>query len=265
VSSNDPADRGESGADAPAVAAGAVPRPWLATGTMLAAIAGGLVAWLVAETRPMHVEPRKVAMVTMGARHEGATAETSNTATIATAVRQYGAFGACLGLALGAAGGLGGHSLKRGLSAAILGAVLGAAAGAGVSFGGVPLFIRFRDSFPLSLDLVPSFLLHGAVWGAIGVASALAWGFGVGDGKAHLVRAALGGVLGVLVGTAAFEMLGAAFFATDETAEPVSTSAVSRLAARMLVSTFTGLGILAAHGARRSGPVVKGMTSPNSQ
>jgi hypothetical protein len=204
-------------------------------------------------------------MVTMGVRHEGATAETSNAAIVATAVRQYCAFGACLGLALGAAGGLGVRSPRRGLNAAILGAVLGVAAGAGASFGAVPLFLRFRDLFPLSLDLVPSFLLHGAIWGAIALGGALAWGFGAGDGKAHLLRAVLGGATGALVGTAAFEMIGAAFFATAETGEPVSTSALCRLAARILASVFTAFGILVAHGARRPGPVSPGMTSPGSR
>jgi hypothetical protein len=60
----------------------------------------------------------------------------------------------------------------------------------------------------------------------------------------------LGGAIGAVLGAAAFELVGAVFFASAATDGPISTTAASRLLARLLVSTFTAVGIVAAAGMR---------------
>jgi hypothetical protein len=216
----------------------------------VAALVAGLAAWLVGETGLVWVAPRKISMVTMGQRHLGTTAETERAAVVATAARVYGVFGAALGLALGAAAGLARRSPRGAFTAALLGAGLGGVAGFGASYGLVPLFFRYRDAF--ATDLITSMLLHGAVWAAVGSSAALALGVGLGAGPSRLVRCVIGGALGALIGAAAFEVLGAVFFANDDTGEPVSTSAGSRLLARLLVAAFIALGTSAGFGARRA-------------
>jgi hypothetical protein len=92
--------------------------------------------------------------------------------------------------------------------------------------------------------------LHGAIWGAVGGAAALALGLASGGGWPRAVRCLLGGVLGALLGTAAYEIVGAVLFATAETSEPISTTATTRLIARLLVGVFTVLGAMSGFGQR---------------
>jgi hypothetical protein len=147
-----------------------------------------------------------------------------------------------LGLTLGAAGCLTSRSPRPGLAGALSGLVLGAIAGAGTSYAGIPVFYRFRYTF--EEEIVASFLLHGAMWGAVGGAAALALGVASGGGWPRTVRCLLGGALGALLGTAVYELIGAAFFATADTSEPISTTASTRLLARLLVGSGTVLGAM---------------------
>jgi hypothetical protein len=217
----------------------------LGTWTMAAAIAAGVIAWLVGETSPVWVAAKGVPVVTQGRHHVGPTTATVEAALIATAARLHGVFGVVLGLALGAAGGPGRG--WRALAGALVGASLGLVAGLVGAYVGIPLFIGFES---VSKDLTHSLLLHGGTWGAIGVAAAIGWGVGAAGGKGQFLQAVLGGAIGALLGAAAFELVGAVFFVSAATDGPISTTPASRLLARLLVATFTAVGIVAAAGMR---------------
>jgi hypothetical protein len=231
---------------------------WLALWTIAAAIVAGLAAWLAGETSLVWVAPRKVPMVTVGQKHFGTTADTERAAIVATSARSNAAFGALLGLAFGAAGGMARRSAGGAVKAALLGAIVGGSGGYVASYCLVPVY--YRHSHRFVVDLIPSMLLHGALWGSVGALAALALGVGWGAGPSQLVRCLIGGALGAFIGTAAFDLLGAILFASDDTSEPVSTSAASRLFARMLAAVFIALGTLASFGERR--PATPRRTDP---
>jgi hypothetical protein len=230
--------------DIPGLDVAAAPRG-LALRAILAALAAGLLAWLAGESAALWVAPVKVPQVVMGQPFRASTIKTEQTAAIATAVRQYAAFGALLGLALGAVGG----PVRHAVSGALLGLALGAAAGACASFVGVPVFFRVRYSF--FDEVIPSFLLHGAIFSAIGGAAGLAFGIATGRRGGGLARAFLGGVLGALLGTAAYEIITSVLFANSDGGEPIPGSPATRMLARLLVATSTAAGVLAASSARR--------------
>jgi hypothetical protein len=224
----------------------AAPRPWLIAAAALAA----LLAWAAGETGLARVAPRQVPMVTMGTRHTGTTAETERAAVVATAARMHGIFGALLVLATSLAGSRG----KR-PAAAIAAAPLGAAVAVAATYLALFVYNRTRIADPSDdEELVRSLLMHGACWIPIGASAALSWGLAAGMGRRLLARAVLGGASGALLGTVAFEMLGALAFANDETGEPVPKSAVTRLLARILVATFAAALAAAPLGERRRAP-----------
>ncbi|HEV3341636.1 MAG TPA: hypothetical protein VG125_14820 [Pirellulales bacterium] len=257
MSSTDPADPREPGSRPPAQVFGEIPAEgqlsrWLGLWSILAAVVAGVVAWLIGETNLVWVAPKGVAQLVLGHPFTAPTAQTKQIAELATAVRLHGVFGALLGLALGAVGGLARRSRRSALTGALLGVGLGAAAGSSATVAGLPLYYRFRDSF--TSDLVPSLLMHCGIWATIGASAAVALAVGAGRGQSRLVRALLGGAMGALLGAVAFEILGAMFFANDQTGEPISTTAATRLLARLLVATFTAIGTSAAFGERRRMP-----------
>lgn len=217
--------------------------PGLTVWLFAAALAAGLLAWLAGESRPMWVAPKQVPMVTMGTRHNGTTTATEQAAIVATASRINGAFGALLGLAFGAAGGLAIRSSGKALRSAVLGAVLGAIAAGAAALVATRFFHQSRDL--IANELIASLLLHSAMWVAVALPASLAFSLGTGSRRLGIGRALLGGALGALIGTVVFEFAGAVVFPMDDTGEPISTTALSRLAARLCVALFTALGIWA--------------------
>ncbi len=115
----------------------------------------------------------------------------------------------------------------------------------GIAFVAVPLFERSRGE--VQLDLLASMLMHGAIWAAVGASAALALGVGLGVRLPRLGSGLVGGMMGGLVATTAFDMIGAVIFANDNTGEPVSLAPPSRLFALLIVATFSALGGLAAY------------------
>lgn len=223
--------------------------------TLSAATAAGLAAWLIGETKPMWVEAEKRVMMTMGTPGTVATSQTLQAAEVATAARLHGVFGGCLGLALGIAGGLASGSPRRGIRIGLLGMVCGAVVGFGASYAVVPIFYRVRDSF--SIDLIPSFLMHGVIWGCLSATAAIALAVGLGGGTSRFGRAVSGGLLGALFGAIIFEMSGAVCFANDDTGWPVSKSAASRLMARLLIAVSVAIGASVALEVRRSSRLIE--------
>ncbi len=209
---------------------------------LLAAVLAGVVAWLVGETDLVEVKPKQFLMNVMGAMTTSSTGESEMAAKVASAARVYGVLGAALGLSLGIAGYLSRRKPVKAWVPALLGAGLGALAGYATSYAGVPMFERSRLTHPV--ELMPSMLLHGSIWGAIGAACGLTFGVGAGVRPILLVRCLLGGLVGALVGTTLFETLGVVFFSSDQTGDPVSLSSGSRLLGRLLICVFSAAGVL---------------------
>ncbi len=151
----------------------------------------------------------------------------------------FGILGATLGLALGLAGGLARRSLTAALTAALAGLVLGGAAGAGVALGMIRLF--YQDYDPHSEALLLPMLVHGGIGSAIGIAAAVAFGIGLG-GRGRFLRAGLGGLLGAIVATLIFEVVGALAFPMAKTHHPVSEVSASRLLANLVVALLVAAG-----------------------
>lgn len=154
----------------------------------------------------------------------------------------YGAFGGLLGLALGVAGGLARRSVGGAVRGAVVGLILGTAAGALPSFVVMPWHWRNRYEDPATLDLLRPLLVHLGLWSAAGLAAGMAFVIGSqGFKSARLFEGALAGLVGAMVGTFVYEMVGAFLFPFDYTAEPFSATPVTRLLARLCIAGFVGL------------------------
>jgi hypothetical protein len=156
----------------------------------------------------------------------------------------FGTFGGLLGLALGLGGGLCRRSTTGAIVGALAGLILGAAAGALPALAVMPWHWRHRNDDPATLELLTPLLKHMALWSAVGLAAGLAFGIGSSGRPARLLEAALAGLLGAMLGTLAFEILGAVFFPLDHTADPFSSTSSTRLLAKLCVAGFVGLGVV---------------------
>ncbi len=166
-------------------------------------------------------------------------------ALVGNAAVAFGFLGGLLGLLLGIAGGMVRSAPRMGLTAGLLGAALGAAAGVGASMGVLPIYARaMTRPDMMDLDVAYAVLALGAVWGAVGATGGLAFGVAMGGGRRALLGMA-GGLIGGILGAAAFELIAAAAFPLDGTTQPISNSRESRLLARALVALFTSAGVAA--------------------
>lgn len=168
------------------------------------------------------------------------TLETEFAATTRNAALAFGALGACLAGALGVAGGLSRKSPQAAAIGGLSGLILGGILGAGASLTLIPplLQARYRHS---EYESFVAFVIHGAPWGLIGGAAGAALALGRKD-STSLGRTALAGVVGALIGSIAFDLLGGLFFVTAEIENPISETRISRFLARFLVC----LGVAAA-------------------
>src|SRR6185312_10846648 len=110
-------------------------------------------------------------------RERGGMAPLASQVGLRNAMTAFGALGAAMGLGFGVVGGLARRSLSRALAAAAFGAIAGAAAGAGLARLLVPIFYDHLGED----DLTYSLIVHGGVWGALGLIAGAAYGLGVGD------------------------------------------------------------------------------------
>jgi hypothetical protein len=212
--------------------------------TLTAALIAGLVTWYIGEKTLDYYTVSEAALKNLSdpgpMRREYARVIPRNLAIA------YGTLGALLGLMMGLAGGLAGRSLGRGIVATLAGALAGAAAGVGLSFALVPLF-------PTSFDQgQPSVLLmigvRGGIWASIGAVAGLALAVGLGR-QTSALKTLVGGFVGGLVGTVAFEIGNALLNALDRNDQIHPTSSNSRLLAYMTVSVLAAIGAtLAARG-----------------
>jgi hypothetical protein len=213
----------------------------------LAAGAGAaLVSWLLIEATRDSFKPG-VRTARFGAMtflvpgwEERASAVTQN------AGLALGLTGATVGLAFGLAGGLARRSARAGAMAAFLGLVLGAAGGAGAALAAVPLASRVRDRDPgnMSLEMASSLLVHGLPWAAVGGVGGLAFGIGLG-GRSRAGRGLLGGLLGAIVGTFLYEVIGALAFPGTKILDPIAATWDIRLLGQLLAVIPAAAGIAA--------------------
>jgi hypothetical protein len=206
---------------------------------LAAALFAGLSAWVSGELSGVY-------QVTIPAHLIGKIgAASSEQVRIKAAAEDRGAtfaftvLGLALGLALGGAGGLARGSAPSALKAGALGAVVGAGAAYGILQALLPLFHRFLVQLSDSV-LVPM-QLHGVLWGAIGAAGGLAYGWGL-RGPRALARPLLGGLGGALVGAFAFELIGVLMFTTSGTTQALPTTPIARLFAMLTLALSVAAG-----------------------
>jgi hypothetical protein len=208
----------------------------LRTLVAVSGIIAGLAAFGIGEATREWVPPEKVRTNFFGAVRERVTRDSPRVA-IRTAALAFGVMGLCLGGCLGITGGLARRSLPASVAGGLLGAVLGALLGAGVTLGLLPFFMQMRSQFRNN-DLVIGMLVHGVIWGPLGAAAGLAVAIGLGEPRL-IGRAVAAGFAGAVVGSVAFDVIGAFAFPLAKTDSPISQTWTSRLLARLLVSVGT--------------------------
>jgi hypothetical protein len=214
---------------------------WLAA---LGGILAGLIAFGFGETIH-HVIPVKLVLqdvMMTGKKAMFPSLETINVAKAQNAALAFGLLGLCLGAFLGLAGGLarraGGPAIKAGL----FGAITSSALAVGLCLTILPRSLRWQFDYS-DYDLLIALLTHGLIWGLLGALAGMAFAIGLGD-RRLLGRALTAGFLGAVLGTVVMELIGAAFFASAATVNPISETLPTRLMARLLVTIGTAAGLI---------------------
>lgn len=207
-----------------------------------ALVIAGLAAWAIGESKAISAPPRAVMMKLMGRDVALPTRATQEAASVITFTRVTAVFGGILGLTAGLGGALISGLSKRSVIASVLGLLAGASLGAGTAYVTADLYYRHHES--IDLDLLPSLLMHGIVWGSIGVACGSSFAIALGAKRVQFARIIAGGFLGALSGTIVYDVIGALLFAVDETAEPISKTTITRLLARAIVASGIAIGLV---------------------
>jgi hypothetical protein len=168
--------------------------------------------------------------------------ETQIVATARNASLAFGALGVCLGGLMGIAGGLARRSMVGAITAGLLGMAAGTVLGAGISLALLPFSLKAQYAL-VAGDVLMSLLNHGLIWGLIGAAAGMAFALGLGE-RRRVGQFLTAGLLGAVVGAAAFELIGAMFFIDAGTTEPISETWLTRLMARLLVTVGTAAALL---------------------
>ena len=148
------------------------------------------------------------------------------------ATAAYGLLGATLGVVLGLAGGLAGRFHRASLRGAAIGGLLGCVAGAALSMVLVPLFFQASDAIT-ALPLL--FVTQGAIFAGIGAASGAALGWEWGERKV-IIRCAIGGAVGAMIGTLVALVLNIATFGIMRIFEPVPAQSLPRFVVHLCVA-----------------------------
>jgi len=205
----------------------------------------GIIAWWVGESKILDAPARQERFVAAGRPITWSTPATKEAAARVTSSGLHAVFGGLLGLFLGWVAGWARSSTGAALTAGLVGASVGALVGGGTPYLVLPIYAQYRQIH--GGDLAASLVLHVSLWAGIGAAAGLALGLGVG-GSFRALKAAGGGFLGALCGALIFDFLGALAFPLEETGLPTSSTARTRLLARILVGVMTALGATIAAG-----------------
>jgi hypothetical protein len=200
------------------------------TFALIAATAAGVFSWLGGEAAYEFFKPayHEVFMYSKVMQIDPVSEATTDVKNAALA---FAIHGGVLALLLGFAGGLAARRREPGLMAGGMGFVLGAAVAIGATSVTVRAFQRYYEVS--TTDLLAPLPYHIGTWSAVGAMAGLALGLGIGGGS-RVVRGLIGGAFGGLVGAIFYQLGGAAAFPLDRVFQPLSTSAYSRLLARML-------------------------------
>jgi hypothetical protein len=213
----------------------------IGTWALSAGLVAGLVAWLAGESIrglyeiPAGSERDFSRIVEFGLERQRLLLE----ADLKGGAWTFGILGAALGLALGLAGGLARRNPWAALTAAPAGLILGGAVGAGMALGMVRLY--YLDYNPHSNSLLLPLLVHGGIWSTLGLVAGTSLGIGLG-GRGRILQAGLGGLLGAILATLIYEVVGALAFPMAKTHHPVSEDSTSRLFADLTLTLLVAAG-----------------------
>ncbi len=213
--------------------------PWARASVCVvgAALVAGFLAWGIGEKTHAYYPP--VVKRRGDSRDFRAVNQALRVADQQNTALTFGTFGAVLGMLLGVVGGALRRSIPGGASAALAGFLLGGIGGALVSYEVAPIFARFYSDESPSLLL--SFLVRGGIWAVVGMTAGLAFG-GAWQGLPGIPRTLIGGLVGSICGTIAFEMVNAVLFPGDRNDAVIPSSMQARLLAYLLVSVGVGIG-----------------------
>jgi hypothetical protein len=208
-----------------------------------AGLIAGVAAWLVGEFVLHAFVPPYEAQNVMGHIIMKATLKDQSAADTKNATLAFAVLGALMGAALGMAGGIARRSAKAGMVSSAIGLILGVVLTAGVSLALLPFYFQALEKTQeeLSRDLSLPLLIHGGIWAACGLSGGAAFAIGLGARGLGLIKGAVGGLFGALLGAALYELIGATAFPQDQTTSPLPTIWIPRLLARLLVATLAGL------------------------
>src|SRR4029077_1615449 len=156
------------------------------------------------------------------------------------------------------AGALARRSGRAALAAVLIGLLGGAVLGALLPLILVGPYFRLQH-LRNSDDLLVPLAMHEILWAPLGAIAGLAFGIGLGPG--HRLRSLLYALVGACMGTALYEVIGAALDPLALTSDPVSKTLRTRLLARMLVALAVGMAI--ALSVRSSRPIRENVVTPN--
>jgi hypothetical protein len=205
------------------------------------ASAAGLLAWYGGEKTHRFFQPSEEASsrrFDFGALNRELKLSGTRNAALA-----FGLLGGCLGLAMSLTPDPAGRTLARASASGLLGLLVGAAAGVAGAYLVIPYHFEYGD--PSGTDLGGSVLAHGIMWGLVGLGAGFSYGISRSrPDRLVVIRSAQGGLIGALVGTAAYELIGGLGFPLARTTDPISALASTRLLACLSIAIGAGLGVL---------------------
>jgi len=216
---------------------------------LLAAALAATVSWGLGEAGLFQFRPAIENLSMMGHAYQGASPRSREVAMLKGASCLLGCCGALLGMGMGLVGGQSSRCRRQALIAAGVGLLAGGIAGAAPLWIVIPAYNRAEE---LSAgDLGRSLLMHWGLWTALGAAAGLALGIGT---RTRPLSAIFGGVIGVGVGTFAYELIGGLVFPLAETGKPFSETSATRLMAMLFITISSSLGAILVSTSQRRSP-----------
>jgi hypothetical protein len=206
-----------------------------------AGLLAGLIAFGLGELIYGRFAPELVGQSVGGNQVMRPTMETKAASDARNSATAFGMLGGVIGLFLGLAGGLERRSIGSAAKAGCVGLVLGVTVGAVLPLVLVVPYLRMLNRRTAD-DLLLSLGLHAMLWGPLGAVGGLA--FGIGRGRSgQTLRLIVGGMMGAIVGTIAYDAIGGAITPLAGTADAISTTWPTRLLARLLVAISAAVAI----------------------
>jgi hypothetical protein len=206
-----------------------------------AGLLAGLIAFGLGELIYGRFAPELVGQSVGGNQVMRPTLETKAASDARNSATAFGMLGGVIGLLLGLAGGLERRSIGSAAKAGCVGLVLGVTVGAVLPLVLVVPYLRMLNRRTAD-DLFLSLALHAMLWGPLGAVGGLA--FGIGRGRSgQTLRLIVGGLMGAIVGTIAYDAIGGAITPLAGTADAISTTWPTRLLARLLVAISAAMAI----------------------